>query len=59
LEDISEFAQCFVSRIDEMEVLLTSNRIWLQRLKNIGTLSLQDALNWGSSGVIVRGSGLA
>ena len=59
LEDISEFAQGFVSRIDEMEALLTANRIWLQRLKSIGVLELSDALNWGSSGVIVRGSGLA
>lgn len=45
LEDIATFAEGFVSRIDEIEVLLTNNRIWKQRLKNIGVVSIEDALN--------------
>ena len=59
IEDIAEFANGFVSRIDEIDELLSSNRIWRQRLKNIGVLSLEDAMNWGCSGVLLRGSGLA
>jgi NADH dehydrogenase (ubiquinone) Fe-S protein 2 len=59
LEDIAMFAEGFVSRIDEIEVLLTNNRIWKQRLKNIGVVSIEDALNWGFTGVLLRGSGLA
>jgi NADH dehydrogenase (ubiquinone) Fe-S protein 2 len=59
VEDISEFVNGFTSRIDEIDELLTSNRIWRQRLKNIGVLSLEDAMNWSCSGVLLRGSGLA
>ncbi len=59
VEDIAEFANGFISRVDEIDELLTSNRIWRQRLKNIGVLSLEDAMNWGCSGVLLRGSGLA
>lgn len=58
LEDIAAFADGFTSRIDEIDELLTSNRIWRQRLKNIGVVALEDAMNWGCSGVLLRGSGL-
>jgi NADH:ubiquinone oxidoreductase subunit D len=44
--------------MDEMEELLTGNRIFKQRLVNIGVLS-NDAIQWGVSGVLLRGSGIA
>jgi NADH dehydrogenase (ubiquinone) Fe-S protein 2 len=59
LEDIHAFASQFPRRLDEMEELLTGNRIWKQRLVDIGTVALDQALAWGFSGVMVRGSGLA
>ena len=43
LNDIASFAQGFVARINEIEELLSINRIWQIRLKNIGLLSLEDA----------------
>jgi len=58
LEDIHQFASQFGTRLDEIEELLTDNRIWKQRLVDIGVVSFQDALNWGFSGVILRGSGV-
>jgi len=58
LEDIFNFVKQFSSRLDEMEELLTHNRIWKQRLIDIGIVSKNDALQWGFSGVMVRGSGL-
>ncbi|HXU26772.1 MAG TPA: NADH-quinone oxidoreductase subunit D, partial [Bacteroidia bacterium] len=58
LEDVYRFSLQFSSRIDEIEELLTNNRIWKQRLVGIGTVSLEQALNWGFSGVMLRGSGL-
>jgi NADH dehydrogenase (ubiquinone) Fe-S protein 2 len=58
LEDIHQFACQFGTRLDEIEELLTDNRIWKQRLVDIGVVSFQDALNWGFSGVILRGSGV-
>jgi NADH:ubiquinone oxidoreductase subunit D len=45
--------------MDEMEELLTGNRIFKQRLVNIGVLSSNDAIQWGVSGVLLRGSGIA
>jgi len=59
LQSIHQWADQFASRIDEMEELLTSNRIFKQRLVDIGVLSAEDALLWGVSGVLLRGSGIA
>lgn len=59
LEDIHKFIDQFSQRIDEMEELLTENRIWKQRLVDIGVVSYKDALNWGFSGVMLRGSGIS
>jgi NADH dehydrogenase (ubiquinone) Fe-S protein 2 len=45
-------------RINEFEEMLTNNRIWKQRLVDIGVVDLKDAMDWGFSGVMLRGSGL-
>jgi NADH dehydrogenase (ubiquinone) Fe-S protein 2 len=58
LDDLFVFISQFNIRIDEMEELLTSNRIWKERLMNIGIISYQEALDWGFSGVMLRGSGI-
>jgi NADH dehydrogenase (ubiquinone) Fe-S protein 2 len=57
-EDIFLFAQQYASRIDEMEEMLTTNRIWKQRLVDIGVVSAEQAMNWGFTGVMLRGSGV-
>jgi NADH dehydrogenase (ubiquinone) Fe-S protein 2 len=59
LDDIYLFCKQFSSRIDEIEELLTNNRIWKMRLVDVGIVSLQEALQWGFSGVMLRGSGLS
>lgn len=59
LNDIFLFSNQFTARLNEMEDMLTENRIWKQRLVDIGTVPLKDALDWGFSGVMLRGSGLA
>jgi NADH dehydrogenase (ubiquinone) Fe-S protein 2 len=58
-EDIYRFARQFGSRIDEMEEMLTNNRIWKQRLVDVGVVSGDQALDWGFSGVMLRGSGIS
>jgi NADH dehydrogenase (ubiquinone) Fe-S protein 2 len=58
LDDIYIFAEQFSTRIDEMEEMLTTNRIWKQRLINIGVVTSKQAIDWGFSGVLLRGSGL-
>jgi len=59
LDDIYIFSEQFSTRIDEMEELLTGNRIWKQRLVDIGIVSAKDAKDWGFSGVMLRGSGVS
>ena len=42
-----------------MEEMLTNNRIWKQRLVEIGVVTADQALDWGFSGVMLRGSGIS
>jgi NADH:ubiquinone oxidoreductase subunit D len=58
-DDIWGFVNQFALRIDEIEEMLTNNRIWKQRLVNIGVVSKKAALDWGMSGPMLRGSGIA
>jgi NADH dehydrogenase (ubiquinone) Fe-S protein 2 len=58
LNDVYAFSEQFSTRIDEMEEMLTENRIWKQRLVNIGIVSRTEAMDWGFSGVMLRGSGV-
>jgi NADH:ubiquinone oxidoreductase subunit D len=59
LEDILSFAEQFPSKIDDMETMLTGNRIFKQRTVDIGIISKENAANWGFSGPMLRGSGVA
>jgi len=58
LNDIYLFVEQFNLRLLEVEEMLTENRIWKQRLVDIGVVSASDAQAWGFSGVMLRGSGL-
>lgn len=58
LSDIFLFVEQFFKRIDELSDMLTSNRIWRQRLVDIGVVSKQQAFDWAFSGVMLRGSGI-
>lgn len=59
LKDIHTWASQFSSRIDEMEELLTGNRIWKSRLIGIGTVTASEARMYAMSGPMLRGSGYA
>ncbi len=58
LDDVYLFINQFSYRLNEIEELLSGNRIWKYRLADIGTISLDVGLNYGFSGVLLRGSGL-
>jgi NADH dehydrogenase (ubiquinone) Fe-S protein 2 len=58
LYDISAFVKKFKYRIDEIEDMLTNNRIWNERLRDVGIVSYDVALNFGFSGPMLRGSGV-
>jgi NADH-quinone oxidoreductase subunit D len=58
-DDIARFARGFGKIIDDVEGLLTENRIWKQRTVDVGVVSREEALAWGFSGPMLRGSGVA
>lgn len=58
LDDIYEWASKFGERLDEVEDLITVNRLWVQRTKDIGIITAEDAINWGCSGVMLRSTGI-
>ncbi|KAF7560855.1 hypothetical protein G7046_g3297 [Stylonectria norvegica] len=58
LDDIYQWATQFGDRIDETEEMLTDNRIWIERLRGVGVVSAQEALNLSFTGVMLRGSGV-
>jgi len=59
IDDIEAFCDPFLKVCDDLESLLTDNRIFKQRNVDIGVVKLADAWAWGFSGVMVRGSGAA
>ena len=59
IDDIGHFCDTHPARLNDIETLLTENRIFKQRNVDIGVVSLEDCFKWGFSGVMVRGSGAA
>ncbi len=59
IDDISHFCDTHPKVLDDIETLLTGNRIFKQRNVDIGIVSLEECFKWGFSGVMVRGSGAA
>ena len=59
IDDIGAWATQFPTVLKDIENLLTENRIFKQRNVDIAVVSEQEALDWGFSGVMVRGSGMA
>lgn len=58
-DQIQEWADNFPKFIDDMETLLTENRIFKQRSVDIGVITQEEALAWGCTGPVLRGSGVA
>src|SRR5438874_1501230 len=59
VDDIEAWCDPFLKVVDDLDRLLTGNRIFKQRNVDIGVVSLKEAWEWGFSGVMVRGSGAA
>ena len=59
LDFIDDFTRRFPGYVDDYETLLTDNRIWKQRLVDIGIVSAERAINLGFTGPMLRGSGVA
>ena len=59
VDDIRDWAVAFERPINDIDKLITGNRIFKQRNVDIGVVTKEEAINWGFSGVMVRGSGIA
>jgi NADH dehydrogenase (ubiquinone) Fe-S protein 2 len=59
LDDLYIFINQFNYRLDEIEEMLTGNRIWKERLVDIGIVTAKNAIEWGFSGIMLRGSGIS
>jgi NADH-quinone oxidoreductase subunit D len=57
-KDVLNFLQFVAPKIDEYEELLTTNRIWVERTKNIGVISAKDCIALGVTGPVLRASGV-
>jgi len=55
---VRTFIDAFPSKVDEYEELLTNNRIWIGRTRGVGYMSLEDMLDWGVTGPMLRAGGL-
>ena len=55
---VGKFIKAFPSKVDEYEELLNANPIWMQRTKGVGFISLEDMLDLGVTGPMLRGAGL-
>jgi NADH-quinone oxidoreductase subunit D len=59
IEDIAAWCEDFPKTMDDLDGLVTPNRIFKQRNVDIGVVSKQQAFDWGFTGVMLRGSGVA
>ena len=57
-KEVTKFCDYFLPKIQEYETLLTKNRIWLSRTKNVGVITAEDAIAMGVTGPVLRGSGV-
>jgi NADH-quinone oxidoreductase subunit D len=55
---VRKFIDAFPEKVDEYEELLDKNPIWLRRTKGVGFVPLQDLIDWGVTGPMIRGAGL-
>lgn len=58
LDDVYAFTEEFPKKVADYETLINKNRIWLRRTKGVGVISAEEAINWGLSGPVLRGSGV-
>lgn len=58
LDKTYKFTEEFHRKVEEYETLIDRNRVWLKRTKGVGVITAEEAINWGLTGPILRGSGV-
>lgn len=59
IDKLYAFTEIFPDRLLEYETLIDKNRIWVSRTKGLGILTAEEAINWGMTGPMLRGSGIS
>jgi NADH-quinone oxidoreductase subunit C/D len=57
-KDVLQFTAEMRQGVDELDLLLTGNKIWIQRTQNVGSISAQEAIEWGYTGPCLRATGV-
>lgn len=57
-KDVLQFVEEMRRGVDELDLLLTGNKIWIQRTQNVGSISAQEAIEWGYTGPCLRAAGV-
>jgi NADH-quinone oxidoreductase subunit D len=57
-QEVKSFCDMFLPKVDEYEELLTNNRIWVGRLKNVGVLTAEECKEYGVTGPVLRAAGV-
>lgn len=58
-EDVLQTVKEIRKGVDELDTLLTGNKIWIQRTQNVGSISAEDAIAWGYTGPCLRAAGVS
>jgi NADH-quinone oxidoreductase subunit D len=58
IDDCRAFLKSMESTVNDIDTLLTKNRIWLKRVKDVGVITKEQAIDWGMTGPMLRGSGV-
>jgi NADH-quinone oxidoreductase subunit C/D len=57
-DDVLEFCKDMKKGVDELDLLLTENKIWIMRTRDVGKISAQEAIEWGYTGPCLRAAGV-
>jgi NADH-quinone oxidoreductase subunit C/D len=57
-DDVLEFCDEMSEGVDDLDKLLTGNKIWIQRTRNVGSISAEEAISWGYTGPCLRAAGV-
>ena len=58
-DEVLQFCDKVQLGVEELDRLLTGNKIWMQRMQNVGALSAEEAIQWGYTGPLLRATGLS
>lgn len=58
-DDVLKFCDRVQLGVEELDRMLTGNKIWMQRMQNVGTISAEEAIQWGYTGPLLRAAGVS